>query len=165
MGGYVEFAPETEFVEIRIGSSFIDFGQATENLSREIPAGESFAAVRSRVRDRWARSLEKVTLKGASEEDMHIFYTAFFRTLQYPREFSEYGRYYSAFDDKIHDGTSYQCLLALGHLPGPASLVVARGAGADRRHDFGAGADVPRRRMDSQVAQSLLYEYHDRHAR
>lgn len=27
--------------------------------------------------------------------------------MQYPREFSEYGRYYSPFDDKVHQGVSY----------------------------------------------------------
>ena len=51
--------------------------------------------------------LSKIDLEGASEEDRTIFYTAFFRTLQYPREFSEYGRYYSPFDDKVHQGVSY----------------------------------------------------------
>lgn len=107
VGGYVEFAPETRLVEIRIGSSLIDHAQAADNLSREIPDSASFDAVRDRVRDTWARALGKALLKGASEEDRHIFYTAFFRTLQYPREFSEYGRYYSAFDDSIHDGISY----------------------------------------------------------
>ena len=27
--------------------------------------------------------------------------------MQYPREFSEYGKYYSPFDDKVHEGVSY----------------------------------------------------------
>ena len=30
-----------------------------------------------------------------------------FHTMQFPREMSEHGRYYSAFDDKIHNGDSY----------------------------------------------------------
>ena len=30
-----------------------------------------------------------------------------YRTLQYPRNISEYGQYYSAFDDKVHKGRSY----------------------------------------------------------
>jgi len=30
-----------------------------------------------------------------------------FHTMQFPREMSEYGKYYSAFDDKIHTGNSY----------------------------------------------------------
>lgn len=73
VGGYVEFAPGTECVEIRIGSSFIDFGQATENLSREIPAGESFAAVRSRVRDRWAGRWRKSRSRGLRKRICTIF--------------------------------------------------------------------------------------------
>ncbi len=36
-----------------------------------------------------------------------MVYTALYHALLYPREFSEYGRYYSAFDDSIHAGASY----------------------------------------------------------
>lgn len=45
--------------------------------------------------------------EGISEDQKSIFYTALFHTMQFPREFSEYGKYYSAFDDKIHNGSSY----------------------------------------------------------
>lgn len=107
VGGYVEFPAGTQMVDVRIGSSYIDFAQAAVNLSKEIPAKASFASVSKKVRKLWEEKLSKIELEGASEDDRTIFYTAFFRTLQYPREFSEYGRYYSPFDDKIHQGVSY----------------------------------------------------------
>lgn len=107
VGGYVEFPAGTTWVDVRIGSSFIDFEQAAVNLSKEIPARSSFASVTKKVKKEWEEKLSKIDLEGASEEDRTIFYTAFFRTLQYPREFSEYGRYYSPFDDKVHQGVSY----------------------------------------------------------
>lgn len=92
---------------MRIGSSFIDYAQAADNLDREIGRERTFEQVKASGRDRWNRELSRVLIKGTSEDDLTVFYTAFFRTLQYPREFSEYGRYYSPFDERIHEGTSY----------------------------------------------------------
>lgn len=107
VGGYIEFPSGTDVVEIRIGSSFIDCEQAESNLDKEIPASMSFSQIKEKVKKTWAANLDKISIKDASKDDLDIFYTAFFRTMQYPREFSEYGRYYSAFDDKIHAGSSY----------------------------------------------------------
>lgn len=105
VGGYVVFPAGTVQVELRIGSSFIGFGQAADNMEREL--APSFRRTVGRVRGEWNRMLSKVRLYGAGDDDRTIFYTAFFRTLQFPREFSEYGRYYSPFDGRIHDGVSY----------------------------------------------------------
>lgn len=107
VGCYVEFAPGTKVVEIKIGSSFIDHEQAEVNLKAEIPEGMTFEQTKAKVRQSWSENMDRVTIKGASEDDLAIFYTAYFKTLQFPREFSEYGRYYSPFDEKIHDGVSY----------------------------------------------------------
>lgn len=107
VGGYVVFPANTTLVDVRIGSSFIGFEQAAVNLSKEIPAQASFQSIVAKNKKTWNESLSKITLDGASKDDMHIFYTAFFHTLQFPREFSEYGRYYSPFDGKVHQGVSY----------------------------------------------------------
>lgn len=106
-GCYLEFSGDTDILEIRTGSSFIDYVQAGENLEREMPEGQDFGHIVSQVKDRWNENLGKISIKGASEDDLAIFYTAFFKTLQFPREFSEYGRYYSPFDDMVHEGVSY----------------------------------------------------------
>lgn len=106
-GGYVAFPAGTEMMELRIGSSFISFEQAGENLAKEIQKTASFGQTVKKVRTAWNRSLSKIKLKGGTEDDRVVFYTAFFHTLQYPREFSEYGRYYSPFDGKVHEGVSY----------------------------------------------------------
>ncbi len=102
----VVFADGTDDVEVRIGSSFISYEQAEQNLEKEI-ADKSFAEVRNDVKKQWSSYLDKVNIEGASLKEKTMFYTSLFRTLQYPREFSEYGRYYSAFDDKVHNGVSY----------------------------------------------------------
>ena len=106
-GGYIAFPAQTQIVNVRIGSSFIDFAQAEKNLLKEIPEKTSFSRLMKKVKASWNHSLSKIRLKGATEDDLTIFYTAFFHTLQFPREFSEYGKYYSPFDGKIHEGVSY----------------------------------------------------------
>lgn len=107
VGGYIEFEPSDNVVEVRIGTSFISHEQAMLNLEQEIADTETFEGLTAKVKTVWENNLNKIAIKGASKDDLDIFYTAYFRTMQYPREFSEYGKYYSAFDDKVHNGVSY----------------------------------------------------------
>lgn len=58
-------------------------------------------------RRNWNEALGKIRIQGGSKDDRVNFYTAMYHSLLFPRVFSEYGRYYSAFDDKIHSGVSY----------------------------------------------------------
>ncbi len=106
-GCYVVFGEGTDTVEVRIGSSFISSAQAEENMAAEIPENLSFDGIKAESKRIWDENLGKIRISGASDDDLAVFYTAFFKTLQFPREFSEYGRYYSPFDDGIHEGISY----------------------------------------------------------
>lgn len=107
MGAYINFKTKAgEKVELRIGTSFISLEQARINMAKEI-SGRSFAQLVTSTRNTWQKNLECMTPAGISEDQKAIFYTALFHTMQFPREFSEYGKYYSAFDDKIHTGISY----------------------------------------------------------
>lgn len=95
-----------EVVKVRIGSSFISLEQARENLRKEIP-GWNFADVARQTKQKWNDALNRIQVIGGTPNDQIIFYTAMYHSLLYPRTFSEYGRYYSAFDGKIHNGVSY----------------------------------------------------------
>jgi predicted alpha-1,2-mannosidase len=106
-GAYARFANSgTHLVEARIGMSFISIDQARENLVHEIPQW-NFDQVRSHLHATWNQKLSLLTLDGATEDERKSVYTALWHALLYPRVFSEYGRYHSAFDDTIHQGTSY----------------------------------------------------------
>jgi predicted alpha-1,2-mannosidase len=107
MGGYVTF-PTTkgEEVTVKIGTSFISLEQARDNLRREIPDW-NFERIRVQGRRIWNAALGKIRIQGGSKDDRVNFYTAMYHSLLYPRIFSEYGRYYSAFDDRVHKGVSY----------------------------------------------------------
>ena len=106
-GAYAEFATRAgEQVEVRVGTSFISVEQARANLKAEIPAWD-FDATRRKLHDAWNEKLGRVAIEGASEDERRIVYTAIYHALLYPKEFSEQGRYYSAFDDAVHQGESY----------------------------------------------------------
>lgn len=89
-----------------MGTSFLSVEQARENLRREIPQW-NFEAVRGRLHAAWAEKLNRLQVEGATDREKTRLYTALYHTLLYPRVFSEYGRYYSAFDDQAHQGESY----------------------------------------------------------
>ena len=103
-GAYAEFAENT--VLVRVGTSFLSTEQARENLRREIPDWD-FNGVRARLHERWQEKLGRLSVAGATDAEKTRLYTALYHALLYPREFSEYGRYYSAYDDTMHQGASY----------------------------------------------------------
>ncbi|MCW3110377.1 MAG: glycosyl hydrolase family 92, partial [Segetibacter sp.] len=107
MGAYISFATnDNEKVEVRIATSFISIEQARKNLAMELQ-GNDFNQLVQSTRNEWQKNLSRIKIKGVSEDQKSIFYTAMFHTMQFPREMSEYGKYYSGFDDKVHNGNSY----------------------------------------------------------
>ena len=107
VGGYVYFnTEENNLVQVKIATSFISIEQARENMKNEIPDWDFNKVVQSNKKN-WEKYFNRIEVAGKNEDQKVIFYTALYRTLQYPRIFSEYGRYYSGFDDKIHKGVSY----------------------------------------------------------
>ena len=104
-GAFAEFRPG-ELVEVRVGTSFLSIDQARANLRHEIPDW-NFDAVRAKLHSAWAEKLGRLEVEGATDRERTRLYTALYHALLYPRIFSEYGRYYSAFDDRVHTGESY----------------------------------------------------------
>ncbi|MEO6290733.1 MAG: GH92 family glycosyl hydrolase, partial [Ginsengibacter sp.] len=106
-GAYISFTTQkNEVVQVRIATSFISIEQARKNLAMELE-GKSFNDVVRATKNEWQKNISHIKVKGISEDQKAIFYTAMFHTMQFPREMSEYGKYYSAFDDKVHSGNSY----------------------------------------------------------
>ena len=93
--------------DLKVGVSLISLEQAKRNLEAEIGA-RSFEEVVSGTRREWESLFSRVSID-APEDVKTIFYTGLFHTLLYPRQISEQGRYYSAFDDRVHEGEMYNC--------------------------------------------------------
>ena len=106
IGAYVRFPKGTKIINARISTSLISLEQAQENLEKELPHWE-MESLKQDGRKAWNKQLSKIRVKGASPDDRHIFYTAMYHSHLFPRVFSEYGHYYSAFDDQVHKGIAY----------------------------------------------------------
>jgi predicted alpha-1,2-mannosidase len=106
-GAYVSFGSRGgDVIEARVGTSFISIEQARANLKAEIPEWD-FDSVQKKLHAEWNEKLSRVSVEGASDDEIKTVTTALYHALLYPRIFSEQGRYYSAFDDKTHSGESY----------------------------------------------------------
>jgi predicted alpha-1,2-mannosidase len=100
---YVSFDTEgEETIGVKIGTSFIDFETAGSNLESEIGT-KKFADVRKEARQAWNEKLGRIEVEGGSEEDRIKFYTALYFVHFEPRISSSGNRYYSTFDEKIHE--------------------------------------------------------------
>jgi len=125
LGAYAAFPKDRRTVDVRIGVSFISVEQARRNLDKEIPDGTTLEQTARKTRAAWAEKLDRVQVRGGTQERLGTFYTALFHTLQvgrlssvwrfvdvlvvvqYPYEQDEDGHYYSGYDDEVHEGVSY----------------------------------------------------------
>ena len=103
VGAYANFnTAEGEQVLIKVGISFVSIEGAKENLAKELQHWD-FDEGRKQARELWNEKLNKIEIKGGTEEQKTIFYTAMYHSLMFPRVFSDVdGSYYSHFDDKVH---------------------------------------------------------------
>ncbi|WP_293944600.1 MULTISPECIES: GH92 family glycosyl hydrolase [unclassified Sphingobacterium] len=88
-------------LKMKYGVSFIDVTQAKANLNREIVDFDQ-KKLAENGRKIWNQALGKIAVEGDSESDKHVFYTSLYRTYERPVNISEDGRYFSAFDGKVH---------------------------------------------------------------
>ena len=107
MGAYISFSTnKNENVMASIATSLISLDQARQNLATEIHDW-NFEKLMTSTKQIWENKLSAIQVENVSLDEKAIFYTALFHCYQFPRDISEYGRYYSAFDDKVHKGFSF----------------------------------------------------------
>lgn len=87
---------------VKCARSYIDIDQAAENLRREIPDFD-YDAVLGRCRDAWNEKLARVRVWGGDEASKRCLYTALYRVMSRMECISEYGRYWSGYDNSVHD--------------------------------------------------------------
>lgn len=106
VGAFVKFASLSTPLIARVGTSLISLNQAEANLKAEVP-GWNLDALADSTHSKWNEILGRITVDSPNEDWKKVFYHAMYRVHQFPRKFSESGQYYSAFDDRIHVGDSY----------------------------------------------------------
>jgi predicted alpha-1,2-mannosidase len=88
-------------VLMNYGLSWIDDKQAGRNLLSENP-GWKFAETVEKGRQAWNSELGKIQVSGGTLDQRVTFYTALYRSYERMVNINEGGRYYSAYDHKIH---------------------------------------------------------------
>jgi predicted alpha-1,2-mannosidase len=111
-GAYLRFdVSEGETITARVASSFIGREQAQVNFDREV-AGKSFEEVMTGARKAWERELNRIRVRGGTDEQQKTFYTALYRTMLFPRKLHEYNKngemvHYSAMNGEVRPGAMY----------------------------------------------------------
>ena len=105
--GYASFGPAAKPLTVKVGVSLLSVEQAKANLAAEI-GKKGVRQVAKESRQAWAAQFGKLCID-ADADVKTIFYTGLYHALLYPRRIDEDGRYYSAFDDSIHEGKMYNC--------------------------------------------------------
>jgi predicted alpha-1,2-mannosidase len=117
-GAAVDFtrSNEPETVDVKVGFSYIGVEQARANIDREMP-GWSLETVRAKAREAWEREFAKVEVKGGTEEQRAVFFSALYRAMGRPMNLTEGEKYYSGADRKVHDAQG-QGFYTVGNLWG-----------------------------------------------
>ncbi|PPL01348.1 alpha-1,2-mannosidase, putative [Parapedobacter indicus] len=97
----LQFGDGTETLRLRYGISFIDADQARKNVHREIK-NYDLTALQEAGKKVWNDALGKIEVTGGTDNDKAVFYTSLYRTFERPVNISEDGRYFSAFDGRVH---------------------------------------------------------------
>ena len=84
---YDSLAPG-EQVEVRLGVSFVSIANARENLDKE-QMSLSFDDIRAAARDKWNADLGRIRVKGGTEDQKKVFYTALYHALIHPNVVSD----------------------------------------------------------------------------
>ncbi len=98
----LQYAPDTKQLRLKYGISFIDAEQAQRNLHREVKDYDLVALKEAGLKV-WNDALGKIEVSGGAADDLAVFYTSLYRTFERPVNISEDGRYFSAFDGRVHE--------------------------------------------------------------
>ena len=100
-GAYLSFASKTATVYLKAGISYVSIANAKMNLHSEIP-GWDVEGVRRDARTKWNAVLGHALVKGGSEAQQRVFYTALYHSMLHPSVFSDVNGEYRGFDDRVH---------------------------------------------------------------
>ena len=89
-------------INFKYGLSFISVDQAKKNLHREIPDFD-FEGLKSRAHQAWSKVMNQIEVEGGTDAYKRTFYTALYRSYERMINITEDGKYYSNYDQKIHE--------------------------------------------------------------
>lgn len=110
-GNGLVLAPSTfsrgDTFELRIGVSFVSVENARLNLIEET-SPYTFNEVRELSRQAWQDLLGRVDARGGTRHDSTLFYTALYRSFQYPAVYSDVNGEYLDMNGRLGNDTDYR---------------------------------------------------------
>jgi predicted alpha-1,2-mannosidase len=107
IGFFTEFPTRAdETVEFKAGISFVDMQGAEQNFKAELEHS-SFDDIHANARKLWDEALGKITVKGGTDDEKTVFYTALYHTMIDPRLFSDVDGRFPGGDKQIHKTDRY----------------------------------------------------------
>ncbi len=93
---------------VKVALSAVDIDHAKQNMQAELP-GWDFDATTLRASDAWEQQLSRITVSGADDRTLRIFYTSLFHTMTAPSVFSDVDGCYRGADGEVRraDHTVY----------------------------------------------------------
>jgi len=108
LGFYTEFPTKAgEQVLLKAGISLVSMEGAKQNLQQEI-SGWAFDEMHRKAVALWDTALSKIAIKGGTEDERKIFYTALYHTMIDPRITSDVDGSYTGGDGRPHRSASYR---------------------------------------------------------
>jgi predicted alpha-1,2-mannosidase len=99
----IEFGSEApETVLLKYAISYVSQEQARKNFEAELRQ-RNFDELAATAKAAWDVELTKVRVKGGTDAQQRTFYTALYRTHERMIDITEDGRYYSGYDQSIHE--------------------------------------------------------------
>jgi len=90
-----------EKVAFKYAISYISIEQAKKNLENEVPEWD-FDKLKQNATSVWKEKLGQISVEGGTEAQKRVFYTSLYRFYERMVDITEDGRYYSAYDHKVH---------------------------------------------------------------
>jgi predicted alpha-1,2-mannosidase len=96
VGAFFSFKnARNKIIYVKVGVSYVSIANAELNLRTEQP-GWDFQAVKKRARETWNKYLSRIEVKGGTESEKTIFYSALYHMLLHPSVFSDVNGEYLA---------------------------------------------------------------------
>lgn len=107
LGFFTNFSTEeSDQVLLKVGISFVDTESARENLKKEIPHWD-FDRIKSDAYNKWNEYLGKIKIKGGTNNQKTVFYTALYHTMIDPRTFEDVDKKYIGGDWNVHKSENF----------------------------------------------------------
>ncbi len=92
----------SESVYFKYALSYVSAEQAKRNYEAEV-ARKDLTTLSSEAKLAWENCLNRIQVKGGSTAQKRTFYTALYRSHERMVDITEDGKYYSGFDEKVHE--------------------------------------------------------------